>query len=154
MRKLLFALFLVPAIALANQPVINMTVTQTGINGEDMADSPVTDSVNLMGAYPTDNICWTAIVTAGSSTRLVVSCEDTGDNGSGTAIAADWAVMSVCDNTVPNAVCKPDKREWTLADGLKIKTCWNYRSAHIRCTFDDPDDGTGTVVVTGQRGHN
>jgi len=141
MKTLLLALLLA-----APQASIALTVAMTGVNGEDLADTPMTDAINMEAGQITNQLSLTLTVTAGTSTRVVVTCYESEDN-------VTYGRVSVCTSAA-SASCAPDIREFTLADySGSISSRWPVTKKWIKCSADDPDDGTGTVIVTGARSY-
>jgi hypothetical protein len=140
---------LVLALALALPPKV--TLIASGVDGEDLADAPVTDVINLDEGGPhTVQLSLTLAVTPGTSTRVRVACYQS------MISTGAFGAVPLCDVASPST-CVPDVREFTLSDyaavsGVKyINTNWLIPQQFAKCSADDPDDGSGTVVITGSR---
>jgi len=122
----------------------------SGVEDEDLADTPETDVINMNAGQPTNQLSLTLSVTAGTSTRVQVVCYESNES------ASDFGPVPLCDSATP-AACKPDLREFTLSDYtavsgvIHIASRWPIVKQFAQCTADDPDDGTGTVTITGAR---
>lgn len=161
MRKshvLLLALVGVLAFARVSQaqPVtgtgVVLTVTDTGINGENLADTPVSDVIDMFGSgKATNQLGLTWKITPGTSATVTVGCSQSPDN-----VATTFSPVPLCDTNSPST-CVPDVRSMTLASwatvsGVKpIETNWHITKRYVKCYIDDAANGTGTVVVTGNR---
>jgi len=146
-----YLLLLLAPLLLAAQSYIPLTATQTGVDGENLADTPLSDPIHMEASgYITNQLSLTFAVTAGTSTRIQVTCYESELKTSA------YAQVSFCD-TAPTSNCQPDVREYTLADYtavggvLYIPSRWGIKKAFAKCSADDPDDGNGTVVITGTR---
>lgn len=136
-------------IALAGN--VPLTATITGISAENLADTPTSDPIHMEGVGQRSNqLSLTWEVTPGSSTRIQVTCYTSGSK------TTSYGQRGFCDNESPSN-CHPDIREFTLSEyttvsGKKlIKTEWEIIEQWVKCSADDPDDGTGTVTLTGTR---
>ena len=132
------------AAILAAGPILPLTVSDTGINGDALSGGVVSSVIDMDSKIETNQIAWTVAVTAGTTTRVHVTCEESQDNST-------WGYVPLCDGALPTASCSPDTREYTLTDGATFSTRWAFAQRYVRCTFEDPDAGTGTVIVTGSR---
>jgi hypothetical protein len=132
--------------ALVATPTNSITVA-TGVAAEALADTPTTDAINMEAGYATNQLSLTIAVTAGTSTRVQVTCYDSTDN-------VTYAQRTLCDAQATSD-CVPDVREFTLADWAtpSFSTTWHAPKKWIKCSADDPDDGTGTVTITATRGY-
>jgi hypothetical protein len=134
--------------AFAKGELNNLT---TGVSAASLADTQTTSWMSMNNGDNTFSSQLTLYldVTAGTSTRVQVQCK-----GSTSASGGSWA--SVCypgaSSGDPDA-CQIDVREYTLSAGTAIKSEWRVNSPYVLCQFDDPDDGTGTITVTAQRGN-
>lgn len=141
---------LVPRAALA-QSVIDITAAKSGINGESLADTPVSDAIDMLEERWANQLSLTLTVTPGTSTTFTVRCY-----GSETGAASTWAQISFC-SAAAASTCGPTVRTYTLADyetqnaKKVIESDWPARKRWVQCKLDDAADGTGTVVVTGTR---
>lgn len=126
---------------------IAITATDTGINGGSMSATLVSNGINMTATRQTNQLALTLLVTPGSTTRVQVYCDESTDK-------AKWSQINTCDSA---GACTLDKRTYTLSGyatvgGTKaIASRWAPRRTWVRCTVDDPDDGTGTVILTGER---
>lgn len=150
MRTLTITLaMLATSVALAqNQP---LTVTETGIDGENLADTPLSEPIHMEATGKrTNQLSLTIAVTPGTSTRIWVTCYESELKTSG------FSQIPFCDSEYPSN-CHPDVREFTLSEyttvsGKKyIASRWEITKQWSKCSVDDPDDGTGTVILTGTR---
>lgn len=128
---------------------IAIPVAESGVNGENLSATPVSDAINMTAGKQTNQLALTVLVTPGTSTRVQVYCEESTDK-------VKWSQINFCDSASPSA-CTKDVRQYTLSGyttvgGTKaIASRWSIKRTWARCTLDDPDDGTGTVVLTGER---
>jgi hypothetical protein len=133
---------------LAIQPAKSFAIA-SGIDGEDLADTPLSDAINMELSEATNQLSLTLAITPGTSATVDVQCYES-------VAGTTYSQISYCTNAVP-AVCKPDVRRHTLSDydtvgSVKIiATRWAVTKKFVKCSVDDPADGTGTVVVTGTR---
>lgn len=153
MRKsLLFsALLLLPLVALAQDVGKFVTAVETDVNGANLSETPTSDAINMHdGGRVSNQLALELEVTPGTSLVVRVRCYEG-------ALAAKLAPIALCDSAAPVSACKPDIREFTLADypteaGKKrIVSRWSVKRKWVACSADDPADGTGTVVMTGTR---
>jgi hypothetical protein len=141
MRKLL----LLALLAYPN-PAIDIA---SGVEDENLADTPVTDAVNMEATRATNHLSLSVAVTPGTTTSITVICHESTDG-------VAWSRISQCDSLTPST-CKPKTKTYTLADyttvsGVKtISSRWWTTKKWARCTVDDAADGTGTVTITGSR---
>jgi hypothetical protein len=119
----------------------------SGVAAENLADTPVTDSINMEASRPTNQLSLTLSVTPGTSATVNVYCEESLDG-------TTWSRISLCDNATPST-CKPELRTYTFADYAGatkvIASRWPIAKKYARCSTDDPLDGTGTITITGTR---
>lgn len=119
----------------------------SGVATENLADTPVTDTINMEATRATNHLSLSIAVTPGTSLTVNVYCEESTD-------ASVWSRVSLCDSLTPST-CKPEVRTYTLADyagTIKvISSRWPIAKKYARCAVDDPLDGDGTVTITGSR---
>lgn len=150
MAFLALAVFLAPIAAAAQ--AVTISATQSGVSGESLSATPMTDTINMETVKPTNQLSLTLTITPGTTTVVRVRCYQSLSGASGS-----WGPLPVCDAAVPISSCVPDVRSFTLSDyttvgGVKvITTNWWVKQKYAQCSVDDPNDGTGTVVVTGSR---
>jgi hypothetical protein len=132
------------ALVLAAGPVIALTASDTGLSGAALSGGATTSTINMLDAIETNQLALKAVVTAGTTTAVRVSCEESEDGST-------WGYIPVCDSSSPVSACVPDVREFTLSSGTEFVTRWPVAQQYVRCTFEDPSAGTGTVTVTGSR---
>lgn len=111
----------------------------TGVNGEDLADTPVTDSIPHKAG---EAVIFNALVTPGTTSDMTVSCEESPDN-------SNWSWIPECvggtTKTCGKAVLDfPDIE--TVTD---VSVIVHGTQGYVRCTFDDSADGTGTLILYG-----
>lgn len=162
MRRLAtIAALLASSLALAQSSVsVPIAVDLTGVNGENLQDTPVTDAINMHlnpsggGApVPTNQLALTLAVTPGTTTSITVFCSEADSTGVTAPAVNTFAKISRC----PSGACTPDVRTFTLSDfttvsGVKYITArFHVTKKWAACTLDDAANGTGTVVVTGTR---
>lgn len=141
--------FLLAFLLAAPTNTVILTTSTTGIAASDLADTPLSLSINMQAGVRTNQLDLTLAVTAGTSTRVRVTCYDSVDD-------SVFAQMIFCDSASPSA-CFPDVREFTLSDFsavggvIYIPSRWAVTKQYVKCSVDDPDDGTGTVSLTGAR---
>lgn len=144
-------LLLAFSLAISPKP-IDISATTTGISAGDMADTLVSEVINMEEGNVCNQLSWTLAVTPGTSTRVTVGCEESATNTTNS-----WSDITICylDTVNAKSVCIPQLREYTLADYSgtvkEIASRWQITKQFVRCTFDDPDDGNGTITVTGAR---
>jgi hypothetical protein len=138
------------AVEVTGAGAIQLTSTQTGVDGESLSDDPVTDAINMHGSNVISNqLAMSFAVTPGTSATVTITCDESDD-------AATWLAIPLCDAAAPSN-CAPDRRTYTLADwstvsGVKYVTSrWYTPRRYARCKISDASDGSGTVVVTGSR---
>ena len=149
-----FILALGASIALA-QVSTNIGADLTGVNGENLQDTPVTDAINMhlspsgSGApVVTNQLALTLAVTPGTTTSITLLCSESETN-----TVASMSKINRC----PSGACTPDVRTYTLTNyvtvsGVKYITArFDVRKKWVACTLDDAANGSGTVVVTGTR---
>lgn len=142
---LLFALVALPALA----QVQGLAIT-TGITAGALADTLTTATINMQAGKVTNQLSLSLAVTPGTTTVVDVTCYESVDGSTG------WDQLVLCDNASPSA-CVPDIRRYTLANytavsGVKwLASRWPITKKFARCSADDPNDGDGTVTVTGWR---
>lgn len=121
----------------------------SGVAGEDLADTPMTDVINMEASSPTNQLSLLVAVTPGTTTVVDVRCYES-VNG------VVFAPVPLCDSASPSA-CVPDVRRFTLANFVAasgvyyLASRWPILKKYAKCSADDPNDGTGTVVITGER---
>lgn len=157
MRRLpsLLAALLFSSIAFAQVPHVELTVTETGINGENLQDTPVTDAINMLASpaggsssLRTNQLALTLNITPGTTATITVFCSE-----SESSTVNTMAKINRC----PGGTCTPDVRTYTLSDfatvsGKKYITArWHVTKKYAACTLDDAANGSGTVIVTGTR---
>lgn len=151
-RTLPLLLLLLPALALAQDTGIELTVADTGVDGEALSGTPVTDPINMHKTTAANQLSLNLEVTPGTTTVVTVECFESNVTGG----ASGFGAITVCDTASP-ANCVPDKRRYTLADyttvsGKKhIASRWALRKRWAQCRADDPNDGSGTVKITGTK---
>lgn len=125
----------------------NGITVASGVAAENLADTPVTDTINMEEGRPTNQLSFTLAVTVGASAIVDVRCYES-VNGT------TWDQIGFCDTLSPST-CVPDVRRFTLADysgTVKyIATRWRITKKYARCSVDDPADGSGKVTITGMR---
>jgi hypothetical protein len=145
MYKLLFPVLLLSA----PQAAVSITSTVSGVAAADLADTPLTNSLNMEAGQITNQLSLTLAVTPGTSLIVDVRCYESQDG-------TNWGQISHCDS-LATSTCVPDLRRYTLANyatvsGVKyIPTRWAITKKYTRCSVDDPADGDGTVTITGAR---
>jgi hypothetical protein len=141
MRLFFVLLALAATPALAGSAYIVESATATGINGGNLADTLVSNSINMQQKQVTNQITWIVTVTPGTSTSMVVFCEASADD-------TTFSVVHRCNDDT----CVPFNPTYTLATEADIVINFPSNYPFMRCTFDDPGDGTGTVVAVAVRG--
>jgi len=115
-------------------------IDDLGINGEDLADTPVTDVISLYGpqGWATEVLLiWS--VTPGDSEDVAVSCQESTD---GTV----WGWIPHCTDASP-AVCTKGRATYEIDGAITVwETLVKARAPRLRCYLDDPADGTGSVA--------
>jgi len=133
------------ATLLANPPP--SFVIASGVAAENLADTPVTDTINMEQNRPTNQLSLSIAVTPGTSLTVNVYCEESVEG-------TTWDRISLCTSTTPST-CEPELRIYTLADYAGtvkvISSRWPITKKFARCAVDDPLDGSGTVTITGTR---
>lgn len=144
-------LLLMSSLAALPQSKVVLSVADTGVSAAALADTPETLPINMEAVRLTNVLSLILRVTPGDSTGVVVTCYES-DKGS------VWAQMVLCDYGEPSSSCKPDSRTYTLSDwtaaadgNYYLPTHWSSTKELVKCSVDDPGDGTGTVSVTGDR---
>jgi hypothetical protein len=128
---------------------IPITATESGIDGGDMADTLLSNAINMESGRVCNQLSVTLAVTAGTSTRLTLQCFEAGQ-GEG------FQPIPFCESAA-SAACGPDIRTFTMSDYtaaggvIWISSRWPVTKRWAKCQIDDPDDGTGTVIMTGVR---
>jgi hypothetical protein len=146
-----FAVCFVKAVRAAPAPRgIAITVTETGIDGEALADTPRSNAINMEAQYTCNQLSVTLAITPGSTTRVTLQCFEAGQ---GEGLQA----IPFCVGGASSS-CEPNIREFTLskytadASGvIWITSRWSITKRWAWCTVDDPDDSDGTVDMTGVR---
>jgi len=131
------------AVGLGLPPGKTLTAVQTGIGGvaaEDLADTLTTDAIrtSASGSHVWTEVLFHGDLTAGSTTAIDVTCEESID---GTL----YAPIGHCTDAA-DATCGAQNLSFGVADELSWVV--KPRAPWLRCTLDDPADGTGTVIVT------
>lgn len=133
-------LLLLPCTALA-VPIVAGTATakqrSSGVNGESLSGSPRTDSIPV-GRYG-GTVDLAMVVTAGTTATWTGSCEHSSDDTTWVWIEKTTAAGAVTIDVVTYTVSNGTSRTLTVATKMQ----------YIRCTLDDPLDGNGTIVITG-----
>ena len=143
------ALVLLLALAAPADKGVPITVSESGIDDGAMADTLLTNAINMEAGRVTNQLSLTLAVTEGTSTRVTVQCFEAG-TGEG------YQAIPFCTNAA-SAECAPDIRTFTLSDYtaaggvIWITSRWPITKRWAKCQIDDPDDGNGTVDVTGVR---
>lgn len=141
------ALAMLLASAAQAQVIQRMTATYLGMDGVNLADTPETNAIPMDETRQMNQLTLQGVITWGTSTEVQVQCKGS-DTESGT-----YTWVDRCTGTDP-VQCKPLVWRWNStdsADGLMtLEMPNNYR--FLKCQFDDPGDGTGTIVVSGMRG--
>jgi hypothetical protein len=152
MRTFSFAILLVSSLALAQpaRPSIAISSTVSGVAAEDLADTPVTDAINMEAGQVSNQLSLTLSITPGTSLLVDVSCAESSDG-------TNYGAIVLCDSDDPSA-CVPDTRRFTFSDftadasgDYQISTRWPVTKKWVKCTVDDPADGTGEITITGSR---
>ena len=143
---------MLPIAALAGEAVVPLLVATTGVDGESLSATPVTDAIDMLDNSASNQLAITLAVTSGTSTRVRLYCSE----GESSTVAS-MAQINLCDAVAPVSSCAPDTREYTLSNytasgGVRYITArFGFKKRWASCTVDDPDNGTGTVVITGTR---
>jgi hypothetical protein len=142
LRALPFAILLAAWPALAGTLIVPGTAgsnqVSSGINSENLQDSPVTDTIPHKAG---DIVYFDVTITAGTSTNFTVTCEES-PNGS------NWFWIPECTNANPR-VCTQATLSFTFGSILGWVIDVASVQPYIRCTFDDAANGSGTLVVRG-----
>lgn len=137
-------ILLLLALLSAPQAVVPILAAESGVSAENLADTPVTDAINMEASQITNQLSLTLAVTPGTSLILDVSCYESQDG-------TNWDQISVCSS----GACAPDVRRYTFsayAGAVKyLPTRWSITKKWVQCSTDDPADGTGTILITGAR---
>jgi hypothetical protein len=111
----------------------------TGVNGEAVLTIATTDSIDCGKPWGSSEVALHMAVTAGTTTAVTVSCEESPDN-------TNWFWLPFCTG-VATSTCAIQ----TLTFPVNVYTNWSIvprpRAQYLRCHFTGT--GTGTVVVTG-----
>jgi hypothetical protein len=147
MRALVWLWLLCPALVFGQSKSVAIS---SGVADEDLADTPTTDGINMQASQVSNQLSLTLTITPGTTTRVDVTCYDS-DDGSA------YAQIPLCDAESPSG-CVPDVRRFTLASytanasgDYVISSKWPAVKKWIKCSVDDPDDGNGTILITGSR---
>lgn len=134
--------------ASAAQTAIAITATQTGLTGSALSGTPTTSALNLEASQVTRQLSLTLAVTPGTSLVVDVRCYESQN-------ASVWEEIVICDSATPKAACVPDVRQFTLASYTGVvkyfTSRWELTKKYVKCSFDDPEDGSGTITVSGAR---
>jgi hypothetical protein len=152
MRTALFVTIAALCSASAYYPI---TAAKTGVTAKALSGTPTTEAILMAGPQTygaelvaTPQLSLTLAVTPGTTTVVDVRCYESQDG-------ANFDAISICDSTVPKAACTPDIRQYTLSafSGTVryIPSRWVVTKKYVKCSADDPNDGSGTVTITGSR---
>lgn len=136
---------LVPAVALAQQ---ELSADYLDMDGVALADTPETEAISMAAHGQMTQLTLRATVAWGTSTKMTAKCKTSASESSG------YTWIDACKYDGTYWQCKPIVWRWNStdsADGL-AKLDMRSNARYVICVFDDPDDGTGTAVVTGTRG--
>jgi hypothetical protein len=146
MRTLIFAIcVLIPSLALAQQ---ELSADYLDMDGVSLADTPETEAVPMAAHGQMTQLTLRYTITWGTSTKMTVKCKTSASEASGYT----WVDACQYDGTYHQ--CKPLVWRWDSTNSPDGLATLELRSnaRYVICVSDDPDDGTGTVVVTGTRG--
>jgi hypothetical protein len=113
-------------------------------NGGDLADTLSTAAIPVTAQWVGGTIKFDFTITPGSTTQMNVSCKD-GPTSTPTHWIP-WCSDSGTASCIKQVLNFPDV---TTATGIPTSSVVvTIRDYFTICVFDDPDDGTGTIVVT------
>lgn len=111
----------------------------TGIDGESLSGIPETDALDMHVAAgrAITEVLFIAKLTAGTTTEIDIACTESID---GTTYAPAGHCTDAAD-----ATCVAQNLSFGVANNISfvVKT----RAPWLKCTFDDPNQGNGTIVV-------
>ena len=91
----------------------------------------------------------TLAVTPGTSLVIDVRCYESYYSNTG------FDAIPFCDTVQPKSNCRPDIRQFTLADYTGtvkyIASRWPVTKNYVKCNVTDPAGGSGTVTISGVR---
>lgn len=134
---------MVPAEAWGQQ---ELSADYLDMDGVALADTPETDPIPMAAHGQMTQLTLRVTITWGTSTQLIAKCKTSASEDSGYA----WVDTCQWDGTYYQ--CKPLPWRWNSTDSTTADLEMRTNARYVICVFDDPDDGTGTAVVTGTRG--
>lgn len=93
--------------------------------------------------WGSSEVSYQATITAGTTTAVTVSCEESADN-------KKWVWLPFCTNAASSA-CTKQTLVYTLASTPNFAVVVRPRARYLRCTFEDAAAGTGTISATATR---
>jgi hypothetical protein len=146
MRTLILGLcLLMPARALAQQ---ELSADYLDMNGVALTDTPETEAIPMAAHGQMTQLTLRATVTWGTTTQVIAKCRTSASEDSG------YTWIDACHWDGSYYQCKPMEWRWNStnsADGL-LTLELRVNARYVKCRWDDPDNNTGTSVVTGTRG--
>lgn len=118
------------------------------MDGEALSGSPETEAIPMSAHGHMTQLTLRAAVTWGTTTQVVAKCR-TSASEDGT-----YTWIDACRWDGSYYQCKPLEWRWNStdsADGL-LTLDLKSNARYVKCVLDDPDNNTGTAVVTGTRG--
>ena len=141
---------LVLAALLAGPNLIVLSDTDLGITAASLSATPLTNAINMGQKRTTNQLSLFMVVVKGTSAQLRVKCLGTSDEDGVTGYIGKYS----CTSTATH-VCTEEEFDFD-AELVALKTTFlldvptNY--PFVKCSFDDPGDGSGTITVTAVRG--
>jgi hypothetical protein len=128
-----------PALAAPRHRVLLATATGTGLDGDALSGSPVSNSINVGQEFVGSAVDWQVTITPGSTTAVAASCEESVDN-------SVWVWIMHCDGTA-SATCVKQTLNYDVSTvpGFSFLV-EKIRAPYLRCTFTGT--GSGTISAT------
>jgi hypothetical protein len=147
MKRIIFAtLLLFPSVVFAYGILAPISETDLGFSSaQDLSGTPATTSMELDGKEGAfDKLTIEMTVVWGTSVIMNVQCRESTDDSS-----YKW-IQRCSDDAIHN--CSPRTWQWEPADGTALALDLSTNYPYLQCTFDDPNDGSGTIVASAIRG--
>jgi len=122
---------------------------ETGITSGNLKDTLVTDWIDMRNGDGSVSTQLTLFVdvTAGTTTQMRITCQ-----ASETEQRGWWLQTCRPAETYGDpGYCQKDDRKFIISGDTYIKSEWHLAANFIKCTLDDPDNGSGIVSVTATR---
>ncbi len=142
MRNILLAILLTllfAGTAYASPNQRDLDSSETGLDGDALSGSPVSDPINMGDKWWGSTLDWQVVVTPGTTTSVTASCEESADNST-------WVWLMHCSDAAASTCVKQTLVYDVTATANFALLIEKVRTQYMRCTFTGT--GTGTIVAT------